>query len=157
MGPLNSASPSLPTDMAVSPLPANIAQAPSNGRPAIGFYSFSPRAAGVGEQQFDRIGIDRVGPSSTLWASTRQQDDGSWRTEITVPYGRQIGGHDGMTGADRYTTLSYASKQQPTKNAEGRLFVSGVEISGDLLERQLAKLSLPLPDWRSHAAGGGGE
>jgi hypothetical protein len=117
----------------------------------VGFYSFSPRAAGVGDQQFDKIGIDR---STTLWATTQKQSDGSWRTEITVPYGKQIGGHDGMTGADRYTTLSYASKQQPTKNAEGRLFVSGVEISGDFVERQLVKLNLPLPDFRNFTYGG---
>jgi hypothetical protein len=151
MSPLQPALLSLPTNTAFSPPPANVAQAPSNSRPMVGFYSFSPRAAGVGEQQFDKIGIDR---STTLWATTRQQGD-SWRTDITVPCGKQIGGHDGMTGADRYTTLSYTSRQPPTKNDAGRLFVSGVEISGDFVEKQLAKLNLPLPDYRSYGEGGG--
>jgi hypothetical protein len=67
-----------------------------------------------------------------------------------VPYGLHLGGSariDGQT--DCFVTLSFASKQQPTLNGEGRLFVSGREIGGKFLESKLAELKLKLPDFRN--------
>lgn len=140
---------------ASSPLPPSVAQASANGRAVSGGFNFFPRAAGVGAQQFDKVGFDKVGPSSQGWAQAKQQPDGSWRTEIRVPYGKQLGGNAPMdSGTDRRTTMVFSSLQPPTLNSEGRLFISGHEISGDFLEGQLAKLGLPPPDWREFVLGG---
>lgn len=131
----------------VSP-PGN-GQGSTNARALDGPFNFSPRAAGIGKQQFDKIVFDKVGPSSQGWGRTSQQVDGSWRTEIDVPFGDQLGGHH----ADRRTTLSFVSKQPPTLDNAGHLFISGREISGDFLEGQLAKLNLPVPDWSKFTFG----
>lgn len=127
----------------------------ANGRPVSGSYDFRPSPAGVGNQQFDKLGFDKVGPSSQGHARTEKQDDGSWLTTIDVPHGVHLGGAAPINGdTDRYTTLSFKSQQQPTRNSEGRLFISGREITGDLLENQLAKLGLKVPDFRDFTYGG---
>ncbi len=89
--------PALPSTMPPSPASpvassASGAQQMANGRPVNGEYNFYPRAAGVGKEQFDRLGFDKVGPSSQGWAHTVPQRDGSWLTTINVPYGVHLGG-----------------------------------------------------------------
>jgi hypothetical protein len=149
------AQPMAPTAVPQMPPASAAEQLVANGRPVNGGFNFFPRAAGIGEQQFDKIGFDKVGPSSQGWARTAQQRDGSWLTTIDVPHGVHLGGSAKINGdTDRYTTLSFKSQQQPTQNGEGRLFISGREITGDLLENQLAKLGLPLPDFRNFTHGG---
>jgi hypothetical protein len=127
----------------------------ASGRPVNGSFNFFPRAAGIGDQQFDKIGFDRVGPSSQGFARTQRQSDGNWLTTIDVPYGVHLGGAAKVNGeTDRYATLSFTSKQQPTLNGDGRLFVSGKEISGEFLERKLVDMKLPPPDFRNFTYGG---
>jgi hypothetical protein len=127
----------------------------ANGRPVNRGFNFYPSAAGIGDQQFDKIGFDRVGPSSQGHAETELQRDGNWLTTINVPYGVHLGGEAEVNGeTDRYTKLSFTSKQQPTLNGDGRLFISGREISGEFLERKLAELNLPPPDFRNFTYGG---
>jgi hypothetical protein len=143
-----------PTTPSAAPATSTLApEAPqfiAEGRPVNGKFNFYPRAAGVGTQQFDKQGFDRVGPSSQGWARTERQSDGSWRTTIEVPYGVHLGGTATTSGqTDRFVTLIYASKHQPRLNDKGRLFISGTEISGAFLERKLAELKLPLPDFRN--------
>ena len=133
----------------------SVTQASANGRPVNGGYNFSPRAAGIGHEQFDKIGFDKVGPSSQGWAQTRQQKDGSWSTEIRVPHGKQLGGNAPMdSSTDRRVTMTFLSKQPPTLNGQGRLFISGREITGAFLEGELAKRGLPAPDWREFVLNG---
>lgn len=124
-------------------------------RPVSGEFNFYPRAAGIGKEQFDKIGFDKVGPSSQGWARTAQQRDGSWLTTIDVPYGVHLGGSAKVNSdTDRFTTMKFRSQQQPTLNGEGRLIISGREITGDLLQNQLLKLGRDLPDFRNFAHGG---
>jgi hypothetical protein len=151
-------SPVQPMASAAMPQNTPAAAAPqlvANSRPVNGSFNFFPRAAGIGNQQFDKLGFDKVGPSSQGWARTAQQRDGSWLTTIDVPHGVHLGGSARINGdTDRFTTLSFKSQQQPTLSNDSRLFISGREITGDLLENQLAKLGLPLPDFRHFTYGG---
>jgi hypothetical protein len=153
--------PALPLSTPSSSMPAAassaIAATPAAGgqRPVNGEYNFSPRAAGIGKEQFDKIGFDKVGPSSQGWARTTKQHDGSWLTTINVPYGVHLGGAAKENGdTDRYTTLSFKSQQQPSLDGKSRLFISGREITGDLLQNQLAKLGLNPPDFTHFVYGG---
>jgi hypothetical protein len=154
-------SPALPISTPPSSTPpaasGAIAAAPtaSGLRPVNGGYNFYPSAAGIGKQQFDKLGFDKVGPSSQGSAHTAQQRDGSWLTTINVPYGVHLGGSAEVNGpTDRFTTLSFKSQKQPTLNSDGRLFLDGREISGDLLEKRLAELGLDLPDFTNFVYGG---
>jgi hypothetical protein len=144
--------PSLLSPAASSP---NEAPLLAGGRRPNGEFAFTPRAAGVGKDQFDKIGFDRVGPSSQGHARTAQQRDGSWLTKIDVPYGVHLGGSAKINGdTDRYVTLPFESRQQPVLDSEGRLSISGREITGDLLQGQLTKLGLQPPDFRNFTYGG---
>jgi hypothetical protein len=129
------------------PLPPP-AQAAGAGRPVQGSTSIFIAAAGlpVGNQQHDKIGFDRTGPSTMLSASITRLPDGKWLTKIAVPYGEQRGG-DAMMGTDLSTTLSFTSKEQPTLGARGELNIGGQRIDGNFLETRLHGLKLPLPDY----------
>jgi hypothetical protein len=151
-------SPAPPMAPAAVPSSALVTAAPqlvANSRPVSGGFNFYPRVAVIRNQQSDRIGFDAVGASSQGWVRTEQQRDGSWLTTIDVPHGAHLGGSTKVNGdTDRFVKLSFSSKQQPTLNGNGRLFITGREITGDLLGKQLAKLGLPLPDFRNFTYSG---
>jgi hypothetical protein len=138
-----------------SAAPAMLARATASGRPVEGSRPIFIPAAGlpVGNQQSDRLGFDRTGPSTLLNATVTRQADGKWLTKITVPYGEQRGG-DAMSGTDLSTTLSFTSKDQPTLGARGELIISGQRIDGNFLETRLHGLNLALPDYTNFRYGG---
>jgi hypothetical protein len=135
--------------------PADARAANITGRPVEGRTMIFIPAAGlpVGSQQTDKIGFDRTGPSTTLYATVTRQSDGKWLTQIAVPYGEQRGG-DAIRGTDLSTTLTFISKDQPTLNQRGQLQVSGQRIDGNFLESRLHGLKLPLPDYTNFRYGG---
>jgi hypothetical protein len=138
-----------------SAAPAALAQATASGRPVEGTRQIFIPAAGlpVGNQQSDKLGFDRTGPSTLLNATVTRQADGKWLTKITVPYGEQRGG-DAMSGTDQSTTLSFTSKDQPTLGTRGELNISGQRIDGNFLETRLHGLKLELPDYTNFRYGG---
>jgi hypothetical protein len=138
-----------------SATPAAQAQAPASGRPVEGSRQIFIPAAGlpVGNQQSDKLGFDRTGPSTLLNATVTRQADGKWLTKIAVPYGEQRGG-DAMSGTDLNTTLNFTSKEQPTIGARGELNISGQRIDGNFLETRLHGLKLPPPDYTHFRYGG---
>jgi hypothetical protein len=129
------------------------AQAAGAGRPVQGDTMIFVPAAGLGREQMDKIGFDSTGPSTALSAKVTRQNDGTWLTKITVPYGEQRGS-DATGGTDLTTTMSFNSKAQPTIGARGELQVSGQRIDGNFLETRLHALKLPPPDYSNFRYGG---
>lgn len=138
-----------------SAAPAALAQQTATGRPFEGSAPIRVAAAGlpVGSQQRDKLGFDSTGPSTMLQATSARQGDGKWLTKITVPYGEQRGA-DAMSGTDLSTTMSFMSKEPPTINKGGELYVSGQRVDGNFLETRLHGLKLPLPDYTHFRYGG---
>jgi hypothetical protein len=154
---MNTAMPATLTTTPAAAQPSNDsaprAQAAGTGRPVQGDTMIFVPAAGLGREQMDKIGFDLTGPSTALSAKVTRQNDGTWLTKITVPYGEQRGG-DAMGGTDLTTTMSFNSKVQPTIGARGELQVSGQRIDGNFLETRLHALKLPLPDYTHFRYGG---